>query len=56
MIQEVSVSYTTLAQSAVDWALTVNCAYIQAKCTQKDFFECSALVARAYSAQDSPPF
>ena len=45
-------SYTTLAQSAVDWALSkVGCAYSQAKRTQEDIFDCSSLVARAYSAQ-----
>ena len=45
-------SYTTLAQSAVDWALSkVGCAYSQAKRAQENIFDCSSLVARAYSAQ-----
>ena len=51
-----SMSYTTLAQSTADWALSkVGCAYSQARRTQEDIFDCSSLVARAYSAQDSPP-
>lgn len=45
-------SYTTLAQSAADWALSkVGCAYSQAQRTQENIFDCSSLVARAYSAQ-----
>ena len=45
-------SYTILAQSAVDWALSkLGCAYSQAQRTQEDIFDCSSLVARAYSAQ-----
>ena len=45
-------SYTTLAQSTADWALSkVGCAYSQAKRTQENIFDCSSLVARAYSAQ-----
>ena len=45
-------SYTSLAQSTADWALSkVGCAYSQAKRTQEDIFDCSSLVARAYSAQ-----
>ena len=45
-------TYTTLAQSAVDWALSkVGCAYSQARRTQENIFDCSSLVARAYSAQ-----
>jgi len=49
-------SYTTLAQSAADWALSkVGCAYSQARRTQEDIFDCSSLVARAYSAQCLPP-
>ena len=41
-------SYTTLAQSAADWALSkVGCAYSQARRTQEDIFDCSSLVARA---------
>ena len=36
-------SYTSLAQSAVDWALSkVGCAYSQAKRTQEDIFDCSS--------------
>lgn len=42
-------SYTTLAQSAVDWALSkVGCAYSQAKRAQEDIFDCSSLVAIPY--------
>ena len=49
-------SYTTLAQSAVDWTLSkVGCAYSQAKRTQEDIFDCSFLVARACFAQHTPP-
>ena len=41
-------SYTTLAQSAVDWALSkAGCAYSQAQRTQENIFDCSSLVARA---------
>ena len=48
-------SYTSLAQSAVDWALSkVGCAYSQAKRTQEDIFDCSSLVARTCSAQRTP--
>ena len=48
----ISMSYTTLAQSTADWALSkVGCAYSQAQRTQEDIFDCSSLVARAYSAQ-----
>ena len=48
--------YKALAQSAVDWALTkVGCAYSQARRTQENIFDCSSLVARAYSAQCLPP-
>ena len=40
--------YTTLAQSAVDWALSkVGCAYSQAKRTQEDIFGyCQELCAK----------
>ena len=49
-------SYKSLAQSTVDWALSkVGCAYSQAKRTQEDIFDCSSLVARACSAQRTPP-
>ena len=49
-------SYTTMAQSAADWALSkVGCAYSQAKRTQEAIFDCSYLVAHAYSAQRTPP-
>ena len=45
-------SYTSLAQSTADWALSkVGCAYSQAQRTQENIFDCSSLVARAYSAQ-----
>ena len=47
-----TMSYTSLAQSAVDWALSkVGCAYSQAQRTQEDIFTCSSLVARACSAR-----
>ena len=47
-----SMSYTSLAQSTADWALSkVGCAYSQARRTQENIFDCSSLVARAYSAQ-----
>ena len=56
MGQEHHMSYTTLAQSAVDWALSkVGCAYSQAKRAQENIFDCSSLVARAYSAYHAPP-
>ena len=49
-------SYTTLAQSTADWALSkVSCAYSQAQRTQEDIFDCSSLVARACFAQRTPP-
>ena len=45
-------SYTSLAQSTADWALSkVGCAYSQARRTEEDIFDCSSLVARAYCAQ-----
>ena len=48
--------YTPLAQSATDWALSkVCCAYSQAKRKQEGIFDCSFLVARAYSAYYAPP-
>ena len=51
-----SMSYTSLAQSTADWALSkVGCAYSQARRTQENIFDCSSLVARAYSAQCLPP-
>lgn len=41
-----------IAQQAAQWALSrVGCAYSQAKRTQDGIFDCSSLVARAYSAQ-----
>lgn len=40
------------AAKAAQWALSkVGCAYSQAKRTQENIFDCSSLVARAYSAQ-----
>ena len=43
-------SYTTLVQSAVDWALSkVGCAYSQAKRAQENIFDCSSLDAIPYS-------
>ena len=54
--QEYHMSYTSLAQSAVDWALSkVGCVYSQAKRAQEDIFDCSSLVARACSLQRTPP-
>ena len=47
--------YTTLAQSPVDWALSkVGCVYSQAKRTQENIFDCSSLVAPAYSRSVPP--
>lgn len=44
--------YKQVSQSAAEWALSkVGCAYSQAKRTQERIFDCSSLVARAYSAQ-----
>ena len=41
-----------VADAAAEWALSkVGCAYSQAKRTEKNFFDCSSLVARAYTAQ-----
>ena len=49
-------SYTSLAQSTADWALSkVGCAYSQAQRTQENIFDCSSLVARTYSAQGTSP-
>lgn len=43
---------SSIAQKAAQWALSkVGCAYSQAKRTQERIFDCSSLVARAYSAQ-----
>lgn len=40
------------ARNAAKWALSkVGCAYSQVKRTQENIFDCSSLVARAYSAQ-----
>ena len=40
------------AKNAAKWALSkVGCRYSQAERTKKDVFDCSSLVARAYSAQ-----
>lgn len=42
----------SISQKAVDWALSkVGCAYSQSKRAQDNIFDCSSLVARAYSAQ-----
>ena len=44
-------SYTEIANGARDWALKkVGCRYSQARRTQENIFDCSSLVARAYSA------
>lgn len=41
-----------IARCAADWALSkVGYSYSQAKRTDDDYFDCSSLVARAYSAQ-----
>lgn len=41
-----------IAKKAAQWALSkLGCAYSQAKRTQERIFDCSSLVARAYSAQ-----
>ena len=54
--QEYHMSYTSLAQSTADWALSkVGCAYSQAKRAQENISDCSSLVARAYFAQRTPP-
>ena len=43
---------SSIAQKAAEWALSkVGCAYSQARRTQEGVFDCSSLVARAYSAQ-----
>ena len=45
-------SYLALIQAAVKWSLAqIGCQYSQAKRTQSKIFDCSSLVARAYSAQ-----
>ena len=45
-------SYQDNAKAARDWAVTkVGCKYSQAKRTQENVFDCSSLIARAYSAQ-----
>jgi len=45
-------NYAEIAQGARDWALKkVGCRYSQARRTQENIFDCSSLVARAYSAQ-----
>lgn len=42
----------TVARNAAQWALSkAGCEYSQAKRTQERIFDCSSLVARAYSAQ-----
>jgi hypothetical protein len=44
--------YTDIAKFALDWAVSkIGCKYSQAKRTQEDIFDCSSLIARAYSAQ-----
>ena len=44
--------HTNIADSAHDWAVSkIGCKYSQAKRTQEDIFDCSSLIARAYSAQ-----
>ena len=44
-------NYTDSAKAARDWAVTkVGCRYSQARRTQEGIFDCSSLIARAYSA------
>jgi len=44
-------SYADVAKGARDWALSkVGCKYSQANRTKENIFDCSSLVARAYSA------
>ena len=44
-------NYTVISKGARDWALKkIGCRYSQAKRTQENIFDCSSLVARAYSA------
>ena len=44
-------NFREIAQGARDWALKkIGCKYSQAKRTQENIFDCSSLVARAYSA------
>lgn len=44
--------YIDIAKSARDWAvLKIGCKYSQSKRTQGGIFDCSSLIARAYSAQ-----
>ena len=44
--------YEEIAKAARDWALKkIGCRYSQARRTQENIFDCSSLVARAYSAQ-----
>ena len=44
-------TFTDIAKGARDWALTkLGCRYSQAKRTKENIFDCSSLVARAYSA------
>ena len=45
-------NYMDTAKAARDWAVSkIGCKYSQAKRTQEGIFDCSSLVARAYSAQ-----
>ena len=49
-------SYTTLAQSAVDWALSkVGCAYSQAQRTQENIFDCSLRPLKLPPCSQIPP-
>jgi len=44
-------NYAEVAKDARDWALKkIGCRYSQARRTQENIFDCSSLVARAYSA------
>ena len=44
-------NYSDVAKGARDWALKkIGCRYSQARRTQESIFDCSSLVARAYSA------
>lgn len=45
-------AHAEIAKAAQDWAVSkVGCKYNQAKRTHENIFDCSSLVARAYSAQ-----
>lgn len=50
--EAINVNKRIIATRAAEWALDkVGCQYSQSKRTEKDIFDCSSLVARAYIAQ-----